>query len=313
MGKARRRLALLMALTMSVSNVTASSFTAFGAEYVTEETLWEEDVLPEEPEDMIVFAEEDKAEGEVSDTLVQAEDTELLDVFDELGVEEDTESDLFDGMLLDEEAAAELFIEEEEAVTEVFVEEDDAEAGDADSIELSTENQEVNLAGMLCEGSNDITAGENDYNWYAFTPETTGTYYFGNANGLSIVDSDGSDVSDDKIYHKYMLEAGRQYRVGLLGQQWDNDSYSYSYSYAVTIKYAPNISQIVLQDSYRFAEDSFAGIMNMLHSVTVYYQNTDNSGLVDLSARGAYDEYYGCVYSVEIVPSFRRNGNRCSG
>ncbi len=294
MGKARRRLALLMALTMSVSNVTASSFTAFGAEYVTEETLWEEDVLPEEPEDMIVFAEEDKAEGEVSDTLVQAEDTELLDVFDELGVEEDTESDLFDGMLLDEEAAAELFIEEEEAVTEVFVEEDDAEAGDADSIELSTENQEVNLAGMLCEGSNDITAGENDYNWYAFTPETTGTYYFGNANGLSIVDSDGSDVSDDKIYHKYMLEAGRQYRVGLLGQQWDNDSYSFSYSYAVTIKYAPNISQIVLQDSYRFAEDSFAGIMNMLHSVTVYYQNTDNSGLVDLSARGAYDEYYGC-------------------
>lgn len=294
---------MLMALTMSVSNIAASSFTAFGAEYAAEDTSWEEEVLLDEAEDTALFTEE---EAEVSDAENQAdaEDDALIDDvetasdegegLEEIG-EEDAEPEtnpetdpevVSDSISVGEtktitvtgrevhylyftpeesgryklystsDADTRVYMYKAEDLTYAIDENDDAdeeernfaliseldagqsyvykvgffseeqtgtfdvtlvkkEAEPEDETETETET-EREIQGTLTEGENDIVAGENDFNWYTFTPEVTGTYFFINISDRRILDSNGAEVAFTNSNISVMGDGQESISVGMM-------------------------------------------------------------------------------------------------
>ncbi len=371
MGKARRRLAMLMALTMSVSNIAASSFTAFGAEYAAEDTSWEEEVLLDEAEDTALFTEE---EAEVSDAENQAdaEDDALIDDgetasdegegLEEIGEEDaepetdpevvndsisvgetktitvtgrevhylyftplesgryklystgegDTKVSLYDvedmssskeddddngeesnfSLTSDLDAGLSyaykvgFFSEDQTGTFDVTLEKVEVEP--EDETETETEiNREVQ--GTLSEGDNDIIAGENDFNWYAFTPETTAEYCFENVNGIAVVDSKGNYASNE-VYTKYSLEAGRKYYIGLSGAQWVNEQNSYQYVVSIRIAHERGDISIALNEQAVFLE-KITTAYDIFNSVNI---SEEYDGLTETFSGNGTDEV--CAY-----------------
>ena len=101
--------------------------------------------------------------------------------------------------------------------------------------------------GSLKIGDNAIVATDwdSDKLYYAFTPETTGYYYFDNANQVQLKylneyggwNSKGADMATK-------LSAGETYYFYFIGSKWDSSKNESSYSYTVTLKTAKEITSI---------------------------------------------------------------------
>ena len=130
--------------------------------------------------------------------------------------------------------------------------------------------KEVNLP-ELTVGSNKITSGQNDtYNWYRFTAQTDGKYWFDKCSALKVY-VDVKDELQDVYWNgqNFKAEAGKTYYLGFGGSCWDSSIGNETYEWTANLQIAKEITKIA--DITPKRTEYVFGLDNLVSSGTTFH------------------------------------------
>ena len=310
----RKRLALLLAIAMTVTSLDSTALVASGADFSSEPTVSEE-ISEENAESVQAEAEDEEnveiSDGDSTDTEFSVQEDETQGTSDEVEVtdEEDTSGDT------------------------VFGDGSEADSAGTDSAESETESDSIVPSEELIEeitgdGSYGKTFDEdNSEFWFKFTPEESGTYTISSvSSGLDpkvylfdnreitskndyIAENDDGHVNPDNesdFYLSYKLTAGYTYYFCV--EEWNNNSGAIQ----IDFKKQPSIAAISVTSTKDTVMAGFDSFSSIYENCEIQISYTDGTEKFYNYSNGWYGGTLTDSYGNNISPVWKKDDNKVS-
>ena len=307
----RKRLALLLAIAMTVTSLDSTALVASGADFSSEPTVSEE-ISEENAESVQAEAEDEEnveiSDGDSTDTAFSVQEDETQGTSDELEVtdEEDTSGDT------------------------VFGDGSEADSAGTDS---ETESDSIVPSEELIEeipgdGSYGKTFDEdNSEFWFKFTPEELGTYIISSvSSGLDpkvylfdnreitskndyIAENDDGHVNPDNesdFYLSYNLTAGNTYYFCV--EECNNNSGAIQ----IDFKKQPSIAAISVTSTKDTVVAGFDSFSSIYENCEIQISYTDGTEKFYNYSDGWYGGTLTDSYGNNISPVWKKDDNKVS-
>ena len=180
----------------------------------------------------------------------------------------------------------------------------DGEKGRTDYIFTSVDADEAGLPD-LSVGENEITSGENDYNWYRFEVAEGTRYHIDRYNDLEVYTKENDSMTYVSTSNgSFKATKSGTYYIGFQGAIWDGNTGTAEYDRTVNVLEAAEISTITVGELQN--QTIIAGLQSALGGGTEYtIEYTNGESATAKIDDGSYEDAYGN----QIIYRYKQEGN----